>query len=136
MPTINFFQLVFIVVALAVGFVLLRPLLFGGRRIAAAAAYPKIQAGDAVLIDVREPDEWKSGVAAPAQLLPLSDLQGERRQWAPFLAANKDKELILYCASGIRSGRAALLLRKEGFKTVNLGAFSRWRQAGLPTRSA
>ena len=111
MPTINFFQLVFIVVALAVGFVLLRPLLFGGRRIAAATAYPKIQAGEAVLIDVREPDEWKSGVAAPAQLLPLSDLQGERRRWAPFLAANKDKELILYCASGIRSGNAAMILR-------------------------
>ena len=136
MPTINFFQLVFIVVAVGVGFVLLRPLLFGGRRIAAAAAYPKIQAGDAVLIDVREPDEWKSGVAAPAQLLPLSDLQGERRQWAPVLAANKDKELILYCASGIRSGQAAIRLRKDGFKTANLGAFSRWRQAGLPTRSA
>jgi rhodanese-related sulfurtransferase len=136
MPTINFFQLIFVVIACVMGFVLLRPLLFGGRRIAAAVAYPKIHAGEAVLIDVREPDEWRSGVAAPAQLLPLSDLQGERRQWAPFLAANKDKELILYCASGIRSGRAALLLRKDGFKTANLGAFSRWRQAGLPTRNA
>ena len=89
-----------------------------------------------MLIDVREPDEWRSGVAAPAQLLPLSDLQGERRRWAPFLAANKGKELILYCASGIRSGKAALLLRKEGFRTANLGGFLRWRQAGLPTRNA
>ena len=95
-----------------------------------------LEAGEAVLIDVREPDEWRSGVAAPAQLLPLSDLQGSRSKWAPFLAANKDKELILYCASGIRSGRAALLLRKEGYKTANLGGFLRWRQAGLPTRTA
>ncbi len=134
MPTINFFQLVFILVAIAVGFSLLRPLLFGGRRIAAAVASQKIQSGEAVLVDVREPDEWRSGVAAPAQLLPLSDLQGERRQWAPFLAANKDKELILYCASGIRSGSAAMRLKKEGFKTANLGGFGRWRSAGLPTR--
>jgi rhodanese-related sulfurtransferase len=50
----------------------------------------------------------------------------------PFLAANKDKELILYCASGIRSGRATLLLRKEGFRTANLGASSAGAKPACP----
>ena len=129
-------QLIFLLIAGLIAFAMLRPLLFGGPRITALQAAAEIEASRAVLIDVRSPDEWRSGVAGPAALLPLGDLQGQRRQWAPFLAEHKDKTLILYCASGIRSGRAALLLRKEGFKTANLGAFSRWRQAGLPTRSA
>jgi rhodanese-related sulfurtransferase len=127
-------QLILGLIACIAAFVILRPLLFAGRRIAPAVAQQKLQAGEAVMIDVREPAERKNGVAAPAVLLPGSDLLGDRRQWKPFLAAHKDKELILYCASGIRSGNAALLLRKEGFRTANLGGLSRWRDIGLPMR--
>ncbi len=127
-------QLLLGLLACIAAFIILRPLLFAGRRIAPAVAQQKLQAGEAVLIDVREPGERKSGVAGPAVLLPGSDLLGERRQWKPFLAANKNKELILYCASGIRSGNAAMILRKEGFKTANLGGLSRWRDIGLPMR--
>ena len=50
------------------------------------------------------------------------------------LEANRDKELILYCASGARSGVAASILRKEGFNAVNAGGFSDWSRAGLPVR--
>ena len=128
-------QLLFFLIAGAIGLIILRPLLFGGRRIKPAEAAAKVQAGTAALIDVREPAEWTSGVAKPAVLLPLSDLRGGRRLWAPFLAANRDKELILYCASGIRSGTAAVLLKKEGFKVANLGGFSRWTDASLPRRN-
>ena len=127
-------QLILGLIACIAAFIILRPLLFAGRRIAPAVAQQKLQAGEAVLIDVREPGERKSGVAGPAVLLPGSDLLGDRWQWKPFLAAHKDKELILYCASGIRSGNAAMILRKEGFKTANLGGLSRWRDIGLPMR--
>jgi len=113
---------------------MLRPLLFGGPRITALQAAAEIEAGRAVLIDVRSPDEWRGGVAGPAALLPLGDLRGTRREWAPFLAEHKDKTLILYCASGMRSGVAASLLRKEGYRVANLGAFTRWGQAGLPVK--
>ena len=130
------FQLLVFLLAFAMAFTLLRPLIFGGRRIHAFEARQKIESGEAVLVDVREADEWRDGVAAGAELLPLSDLQGARRKWEPFLAAHKDKEIILYCASGLRSGTAALRLKKEGFRAVNLGAFRRWRSAGLPTRIA
>ena len=105
-----------------------------GPSINPAEAAERVAAGTAVLIDVREPDEWSGGVAEPALLSSLSDLRGERAQWVAVLEANKDKELILYCASGARSGVAASILRKEGFNVVNAGGFAGWRSAGLPER--
>jgi len=100
-----------------------------------AEAVARLKAGDAVLIDVREADEWaETGVAEPAVLLALSDLRGTRAQWKPFLEKNHDKTLLLYCRSGNRSGQAAALLAKEGFKVANAGAFKAWESVGLPTR--
>ena len=94
----------------------------------------RVAAGTAVLIDVREPGEWRDGVVTGALLLPLSDLQGARQQWKPVLAAYADKELILYCRSGNRAGIAARLLTGEKFKTANAGGFSAWKAAGQPVR--
>ena len=104
------------------------------RRVTPAEAAQLVTDGQAVLIDVREPDEWADGVAAPAELLALSDLTGPRLTWKPFLEKNRDKELVLYCRSGGRSGRAAQLLAAEGYRTANAGGFSDWTRAGLPTR--
>jgi rhodanese-related sulfurtransferase len=102
-----------------------------------ADAAARIAAGTAVLVDVREPDEWNdTGVAAPAHLLALSDLRGKRKLWKPFLEANADKELIFYCGSGYRAGQVAQLLRKEGFKVANAGGFDDWIGAGQPSRKA
>ena len=98
-------------------------------------AAAQLKTGGSVLIDVREPDEWaETGVAETALLLALSDLRGDRKTWGPFLEKNRDKTLLLYCRSGNRSSKAAELLAKEGFKTVNIGGFSAWQSAGLPTR--
>jgi rhodanese-related sulfurtransferase len=105
-----------------------------GPSVSPADAAAKVAAGTAVLIDVREPDEWAGGVAEPALLCSLSDLRGPRAQWKTLLEENKDKELILYCASGARSGIAAGMLRKEGYNAVNAGGYGSWRAAGLPVR--
>ena len=110
---------------------------FAQRMLAAPVLTPeeaarRVAAGIAVLIDVREPGEWRDGVVKGALLLPLSDLQGERLRWKPVLEANADKELILYCRSGNRSGIAAGLLAGEKFKTANAGGFSAWKAAGQP----
>ena len=84
---------------------------------------------------MREPAEWSAtGVAEPAILLSLSDLRGNRTQWKPFLEQNKDKELILICRSGNRSGIAGRILAKEGYTVANAGAFKTWAAAGLPVR--
>ncbi|MBT5901011.1 MAG: rhodanese-like domain-containing protein [Opitutaceae bacterium] len=103
-------------------------------RIAPAEAATRVKAGTAILIDVREPKEWTPGVAAPAYLLPLSDLRGARKKWAHVLEDAKGKELLLYCRSGNRSGQAAAILAKQGFKTANVGGFNEWQAAKLPTR--
>ena len=95
----------------------------------------RVAAGEAVLIDVREPDEWTAGVAAPALLLPLSDLRGERRRWKAVLEKNRGKELILYCRSGNRSGQAASILAGEGFRASNGGSFARWSASGQLVRN-
>jgi hypothetical protein len=65
---------------------LISPSASGVRRVQPAEAAQRVADGNAVLIDVREPDEWaETGVAAPAALLPLSDLDGDRKQWKKFL---------------------------------------------------
>lgn len=106
-----------------------------GKTITPTEAAKRLEGGQAVLIDVREPAEWAAtGVAAPAVLLSLSDLQGARSDWKLFLEENKGKELILYCRSGNRSAIAARLLAKEGWSTMNAGAFKDWAAASLPVR--
>jgi rhodanese-related sulfurtransferase len=86
----------------------------------------------AVLVDVREPAEWAGGVAQKAVLLSFSDLIGPRQQWQPFLDQVGDREIILYCQSGARSGTAARILTAEGFKAANGGSRRAWHRAGLP----
>jgi rhodanese-related sulfurtransferase len=91
-----------------------------------------LQSGTAVLVDIREPAEWTGGVARQSALLPMSDLRGGRAQWRPFLDKNKGKRLLLYCASGTRSGLAARTLRAEGINAVNAGSLRDWDRAGWP----
>ena len=90
------------------------------------AAHP-----EALLLDVRNPDEWDDdlGHIANARLIPLPELQprmGEIAQW-------KDKPVITVCRVGARSAAAATLLRGAGFAEVaNLeGGMAAWRRAGL-----
>lgn len=102
-----------------------------------AEAAARVARGEAVLIDVREPSEWKdTGVVAQARLLPLSDLKGDRTSWGSFLAENRGKELILYCRTGNRSGQAAKVLAAEGYDVANAGGLRDWLAAEQPTRPA
>lgn len=104
-------------------------------KITPAEAAGRVAAGQAVLVDVREPNEWaETGVAAPAVLLPMSDFNADQKLWKPFLENNADKELILYCRSGARSGRVAEQLAKQGRNVANAGGFQAWQAAGLPVR--
>lgn len=119
-------------------------LLFFGSRLLTMLKAPRISAaeaarlsdeGKAVLVDVREPAEWSGGVAQPAKLLSLSDLNGGRKQWSRFLQHHdREQTILLYCQSGARSAAAAGRLTKEGYTVANVGGFGAWRAAGLPTR--
>ena len=100
-----------------------------------AEAARHVAEGKAVLIDVREPDEWsETGVAAPAVLLPMSDFNGAQKLWKPFLEKNAGKELILYCRSGHRAGAIGAKLAEQGKTVANAGGFRDWAAAGLPVR--
>ena len=102
-----------------------------------AEAAARVERGEAILVDVREPAEWaQTGVVSSAFTLPLSDLRGDRRAWAAFLETHRDQALILYCRSGNRSGQAAEILAAEGFRVANAGGLRDWTAAGQPTRRA
>ncbi len=104
-------------------------------RIAPKDAAALVGEGKAVLVDVREPAEWaKTGVAAPAALLPKSDFDGARKLWKEFLATTGNREIILYCHSGHRAGIVGAALAATGLKVANAGAFKDWEAAGLPVR--
>ncbi len=106
-------------------------------KIAAKDAAKLVAEGKAVLVDCREPAEWKDGgVAAPAALLSKSDFDGEQKQWKAFLEKNQGKQIILYCRGGGRAAAVAGKLKDQGLSTANLGGIRDWTAAGLPTRTA
>ncbi|GAC1408911.1 MAG: rhodanese-like domain-containing protein [Candidatus Velthaea sp.] len=85
-------------------------------------------AAGAVLFDVREPDEWEAAHVANSSLIPL-DTVSERLGEIP-----RDRDVILICRSGRRSGLAQQTLAKHGYDRVaNLtGGILAWEEAGLP----
>jgi rhodanese-related sulfurtransferase len=113
-------------------FKMLRSAFTPAERIAPADAAARVRSGQAVLIDVREPEEWAEGVAKSAALLPLSDFNGSRTLWRAFLAQLGDREALVYCASGARSGLVARMLVGEGVRAANTGRLSDWAAAGWP----
>jgi rhodanese-related sulfurtransferase len=113
-------------------FKILKSLFTSAPRLAPADCARRIRAGEALLVDVREPGEWAGGVAQSAHLLSLSDLTGARVAWTPFLAEAKGREILVYCAAGGRSGIAARLLTAEGVRAANTGGLGDWRKAGWP----
>lgn len=91
----------------------------------AVAASERVRAGD-LLLDVREPAEWASGHAPGATHVPYAELP-RRIGELP-----RDRPVVVYCASGVRSSLAASLLAADGREARNLrGGFAAWRRAGL-----
>ncbi len=121
--------------AALLGLTLVPAVLADSATLSAAEAAKLVAAGKAVLVDVREAPEWRrTGVAAPAELLAKSDFDGSQAQWRPFLDKHRDKQILLYCASGARSGEVAAALAAKGHKAVNVGRLRDWTGAGLPLR--
>ena len=84
----------------------------------------RLQTGNPPLVvDVREPNEYAGGHIPGARLLPLGEIPTRHRE----LPA--DREIVLVCRSGNRSGLAQEWLRAMGFRNVrNLaGGMLRWR---------
>lgn len=85
-------------------------------------------ADDAVIIDVREPDEWAAGHAPHAVHIPLGELPS-RLDDLP----DTDEAVAVVCRSGGRSSRAVAWLTQQGFDVANLeGGMRAWEAAGKP----
>jgi rhodanese-related sulfurtransferase len=89
---------------------------------------------DAFLLDVRTAGEARDGMIGNATNISVTELAGK----IASLNAPKDQPVLVYCASGARSSRAAGMLVKNGYTQVfNLaGGINAWRAAGLPVGSA
>ncbi len=123
---------ILILAAFASGALLVWPMVVKGGMggaVSTADAVRLINHEKAVLIDVREPTEFAAGHAAGARNVPLAAIDS-----AKGLPTNKALPLVVMCATGARSGRAAAQLRKAGFSNVHAlsGGNAAWREASLP----
>lgn len=94
----------------------------------AARAFELIEGG-AVLVDVCESGEWRSGHAPQARHIPLARLSAEARR------LRADRPVVVMCASGARSRAGAAQLRSMGYQATSLaGGIAAWRSAGGAVR--
>jgi len=84
----------------------------------------------AVVVDVRKADEFGSGHMVNAKNIPVETLDGDKTKVDKY----KKKNLLMVCESGTTSGRAANVLRKDGFDNVFSvkGGIRAWREDKLP----
>lgn len=82
-----------------------------------------------LVIDVRQPGEYRGGHIAGAKLIPLDTLSSRIKELP------QNREIICVCASGNRSGSATRMLVRAGFNAANLkGGMLAWRRANLPVK--
>ncbi len=93
----------------------------------------ELQGGEAgaLIVDVREPNEYAQLRAKGAVLLPLGQLNGRVKDLP------RDREILLMCRTGGRSSNATQFLAANGFENVTNvnGGMVAWHNAGLPTSS-
>ena len=81
----------------------------------------------ALVLDVRQPDEWAAGHVPDATLIPLGELE-ERTAELP-----KDRTIVVICRSGNRSAQGRDMLLAAGFESVTsvAGGMTVWASEGL-----
>lgn len=88
---------------------------------------------DAVLLDVREDDEWAIGHAESAVHIPLGEVPLRFRELPDVDDAHP---LYVICRSGARSARAVEWLAEQGVPSVNVGGGTlAWARGGRPMSS-
>ncbi len=76
-------------------------------------------ANGGIIIDVRNPNEFKSGHVKGSKNIPLQSISSKLDDIKKL-----NKPIVLCCASGIRSAQATSMLKKRGVNAINGGG---WR---------
>ena len=94
-------------------------------------AAAKMKGGDAVIVDVREKDEWDEEHIPHAIHLSRGTIELDIEEKFP----DSNATIICHCGGGGRSALATESLQKMGYKNVRsmAGGLKAWKAAGLPT---
>jgi rhodanese-related sulfurtransferase len=93
-------------------------------------AAAKLNTGDAIIVDVRDKDEWNEGHIPAATHMSRGTIELDIEEKVP----DPNAMIICHCGGGGRSALAAESLQKMGYKNVRSmgGGFKAWKAAGLP----
>ncbi|WP_233101659.1 rhodanese-like domain-containing protein [Variovorax sp. IB41] len=125
-----------ILIALSSGGMLAWPLIrgSGGGTLTAQGAVQLINRERAVLVDVREPEEFATGHMIGAKNVPLNQLDEKLAS----TVKNKNVPLLLVCATGARAQRGVAMAKKLGYEQAQAvaGGLKAWKDANLPVEKA
>ena len=95
-----------------------------------ADAAAKLNSGEAVIVDVRDKDEWDEGHIPGAMHMSRGTIELDIEEKVP----DPNAMIICHCGGGGRSALATESLQKMGYKNVRsmAGGFKAWKAAGLP----
>ena len=96
-------------------------------------ATQKMNEGNAVFLDVRDESEYKGGHLLNSLNMPVNKLAERMHEVDKF----KDKDIVVYCDTGMRASRAVGKLKKNGCTQLFTlaGGVVAWEKANLPTVS-
>ncbi|GBL20767.1 adenylyltransferase and sulfurtransferase MOCS3 [Acidimicrobiaceae bacterium] len=91
-------------------------------------AASRIEAGQVVVLDVREPDEYEQGALPNVVHIARGHLEAQ----VETKIVDKSVDVIVYCAGGVRSAFAAKTLQELGYTNVvsMAGGYGKWKDEG------
>jgi rhodanese-related sulfurtransferase len=100
--------------------------------VSVAEARRALEAGEVIVVDIREPQEHAGGVIAGARLLPTSQMSRRLLE----IPNDPSRPVLLICHTQNRSSRVAAALRERGYAYVRYvhGGMSEWMRRGWPMR--
>ena len=106
--------------------------LLGFKEIGNNEAVRLMNSEEALMLDVREHNEFKEGHVINAVHIPLGVLESRLKE----IEAHKEKPVIVYCRTGQRAAKAGAVLQRQGFKSIYKlnGGMLAWSDAGLPIK--
>ena len=127
-------NILLVAVALASAIALLWPMLrpSGSKAVSPTEATMLINREDAVIVDIRESEEFATGHLPEARNFPAKALKERLAELEKF----KERPLIVCCATGMRSASACGQLKAAGFSRLHnlAGGIDAWRAASLPLK--